>query len=80
MQGCTAKHEELFMSQQKTILTRSEVANFLRVDKSTISRLAKSGEITCFYIGSRLLFKHDDVVAFIENKIVEGIEKSREDC
>jgi excisionase family DNA binding protein len=68
------------MSKQKNILTRNEVADFLRVDKSTVSRLAKSREISCFRIGSRLLFRHDDVISFIENRIVDRMEKSREVC
>jgi excisionase family DNA binding protein len=67
------------MGNEKIVLTRNEVADFLRVDKSTISRLAKSGELPHFRIGSRLLFKAADVSSFIDKKIVCE-EKFREVC
>ncbi|MGX9367347.1 helix-turn-helix domain-containing protein [Desulfoplanes sp. PS50] len=67
------------MVKEKVVLTRNEVADYLRVDKSTISRLAKSGELRHFKIGSRLLFKAADVSSFVEEKIVCE-EKFREVC
>ena len=68
---------ELEMKKMNDVMTRTGVANYLRVDKSTISRLAKSGEICCFKIGTRLLFKKVDVLAFIDNRIGEVDEFRR---
>lgn len=68
------------MKSIKRVVTRDEASQILRVDKSTVSRLAKSKQIACFHIGSRLLFRYDDIVMFIDKQIAEGIEKSREDC
>ena len=53
-----------------TIMRVVEVANFLRVHRSTVSRLAKSGELPSHKIGNRRLFKASDVWEFFENQIV----------
>ena len=70
---------ELEMKKLTDVMTRTEVAHYLRVDKSTISRLAKSNEIPCFKIGTRLLFKTVDVLAFIDNRIGE-VGEFRRSC
>jgi len=54
------------------ILTIQEVADILRVHPSTVSRYAMSGDIRSYVIGSRRLFKEDDVVAFFENQLDQG--------
>ena len=51
------------------ILTVQEVADFLRVHRSTVSRYAQSGELKSYVIGSRRLFKEDDVWTFFENRV-----------
>ena len=43
--------------QKSKILTTQEVAEILRVHRSTVSRLAMSGELKSYIIGSRRLFK-----------------------
>jgi len=55
--------------QKSKILTTQEVAEILRVHRSTVSRLAMSGELKSYIIGSRRLFKEDDVWTFFENRI-----------
>lgn len=50
------------------ILTVQEVASLLRVHRSTITRLAKSGELKSHQIGSRRLFKREDVYTFFDNQ------------
>ena len=77
MRNGTDSSRELRMNSRKNIMTRTEVADYLRVDKSTVSRLAKSGEISCFKIGTRLLFKSSDVLTFIENRIVCEVDEFR---
>jgi excisionase family DNA binding protein len=54
------------------ILTVQEVAELLRVHRSTISRYAKSGELKSHLIGNRRLFKESDVWAFFENQSDRG--------
>lgn len=50
------------------ILTIQEVAALLRVHRSTVTRLAKSGELKSHLIGSRRLFKKEDVYTFFDNQ------------
>jgi excisionase family DNA binding protein len=51
------------------ILTVSEVAEILRVHRSTISRYARSGKLKSYSIGNRRLFKESDVWSFFENQV-----------
>ncbi len=54
------------------ILTVQEVADFLRVHRSTISRYAQSGLLKSYLLGSRRLFKDSDVMQFFEKQSVCG--------
>jgi excisionase family DNA binding protein len=47
--------------------------------RSTISRYAKSGELKSYQIGSRRLFKSDDVWLFFENQVAPECVSGRED-
>ena len=51
------------------ILTISEVAELLRVHRTTVTRYAQSGELRSYQIGSRRLFKESDVWLFFENQV-----------
>ena len=51
------------------ILTVQEVADLLRIHRSTVTRLAKSGEIRSYKLGNRRLFRDIDVVSFFENQV-----------
>jgi excisionase family DNA binding protein len=51
------------------ILTISEVAELLRVHRTTVTRYAQSGELRSYQIGSRRLFKESDVWVFFENQV-----------
>ncbi len=55
-------------SQAIKVLTVQEVAEILRVHRSTISRYAISGELKSYTIGNRRLFKENDVWMFFENQ------------
>jgi len=55
-------------NQTERILTVQEVAELLRVHRSTISRYAMSGELRSYVIGNRRLFKESDVWAFFDNQ------------
>lgn len=50
------------------ILTIAEVAALLRIHRSTVSRYAMSGELKSHLIGSRRLFKREDVLTFFDNQ------------
>lgn len=54
--------------QDIKILTIQEVADILRVHRSTVSRFAQSGELESYIIGTRRLFKESDVLAFFEKQ------------
>ena len=60
------------------ILTVQEVADFLRVHRSTVSRYAQSGELRSYVIGSRRLFKEDDVWTFFENQAAQECVSGKE--
>jgi excisionase family DNA binding protein len=51
------------------ILTLEETAKILWVHRSTVSRFAKCGELVSYQLGSRRLFKLNDVLLFFENRI-----------
>jgi excisionase family DNA binding protein len=66
-------------NQDTKILTVQEVADRLRVHRSTVSRFAQSGELDSYLIGTRRLFKESDVLAFFEKqkasvRVVSGKE------
>jgi excisionase family DNA binding protein len=61
--------ENIETKQSVKILTVQEVADLLRVHRSTVTRLAKSGEIRSYKLGNRRLFKNVDVFAFFENQV-----------
>lgn len=53
---------------QTRILTMAEVAAILRVHRSTVSRLVKSGQLPSYKIGGRILFREDEVWEFFEKQ------------
>ena len=61
----------LLSNQNIRILTIEEVADLLRVHRSTVSRYATSGELKSYVVGNRRLFKEPDVWAFFENRVAD---------
>ena len=59
----------MFESKGIIVLTVQEVADLLRVHRSTISRYAQSGDLRSYQIGNRRLFKESDVLTFFENQV-----------
>ena len=55
-------------NENKRILTLKEVADELRVHRSTVSRYAMSGKLRSYLIGNRRLFKKEDVRLFFDNQ------------
>ena len=49
------------------LLTTGEVANFLRVNRSTICRLAGRGELPAFRIGSDWRFSREGIEAWLKS-------------
>ncbi len=56
-------------NQNISILTIQEVADLFRIHRSTVARYALSGELKSYQIGSRRLFKDEDVWLFFENQL-----------
>ncbi|MFZ0448831.1 MAG: helix-turn-helix domain-containing protein [Desulfatiglandaceae bacterium] len=69
---------DLEAHNEKRIMALTEVADLLRVHRSTISRYAKSGELKSYQIGNRRLFKSADVWSFFENQIALECVSGRE--
>jgi excisionase family DNA binding protein len=65
-------------NQNIRILTVKEVADILRIDRSTVSRYAISGRLKSYVIGTRRLFKEGDVWAFFENQEDRGYAFGKE--
>ncbi|PQP35712.1 DNA-binding protein [Desulfobacteraceae bacterium SEEP-SAG9] len=65
--------------QAQRVLTVKEVADVLRVHRSTISRYAYSGELKSYRIGNRRLFRETDVWAFFENQVARECVFGKED-
>lgn len=59
---------KLAEANRTKILTVDEVAEMLRIHRSTVSRYAKSGELDSYLIGTRRLFKESDVLSFFEKQ------------
>lgn len=51
------------------IMTLDEVAEFLKVHRSTVTRYSLSGELRSYNIGTRRMFKYHEVVQFFDNRI-----------
>lgn len=58
----------------EVIMTVVEVAEFLRVHRSTVTRLAMSGELISHRIGNRRLFKTSDVWRFFDGQRVQSCD------
>ena len=67
-------------SQDIKILTVQEVANLLRIHRSTVSRYAMSGKLKSYLIGNRRLFKESDVWGFFENQVDLGCVFGKENA
>jgi excisionase family DNA binding protein len=52
------------------LMTRKEAAESLRICQVTLDTLTKQGEITAVRIGSRVLYRPQDLEAFIEKSAV----------
>ena len=57
------------IEQHPKILTIQEVADLLRLHRSTVSRYAQAGTLKSYLIGSRRLFKESDVWSFFDNQV-----------
>lgn len=62
----------------RPILTINEVADLLRVHRSTITRLARSGDLKSHLVGNRRLFKREDVWVFFENQVAREYASGKE--
>ncbi len=54
--------------QADPILTLAETAAYLRVHRSTVTRLALAGQLKSYVIGNRRLFKLSEVQVFFDNR------------
>lgn len=51
------------------VLSRSEAANYLNVGVTTLWRLTKSGDLTSIQIGTRRLYREEDLTSFLEARL-----------
>ena len=62
----------------KPIMTIDEVADLLRVHRSTVTKYALSLKIKSHLIGNRRLFKREDVWAFFDNQVAREFISGKE--
>jgi len=61
------------------LFTIQDAATFLRVHRSTISRIISTGDLPCIRVRSRKLIREQDLLAFIDSQIgIETGESSQE--
>ncbi|MEW6542421.1 MAG: helix-turn-helix domain-containing protein [Nitrospirota bacterium] len=63
--------------QESDILTVIEVAQFLRVPKSTVYKLARLGELPASKIGKHWRFLRRDIQEWMHDRSSQGIEHPR---
>jgi excisionase family DNA binding protein len=59
-------------------MTIDEVAELLRVHRSTVTRYALSGQLKSYELGNRRLFKREDVWAFFDNQVAREFISGKE--
>ena len=60
--------KELSKPKNEELLTRQEVANYLRISLVTIHSWSKHGIISPIRIGNRILFKKQDILDILEQQ------------
>lgn len=61
-------------SEDKAIMTCDEVAEFLRVHRSSVRRWSRSGKLKAYKVGGRgdWRYRHQDVLAFLYEADTQG--------
>ncbi|KZE82868.1 helix-turn-helix domain-containing protein [Myroides marinus] len=57
---------ELKNGEPEELLTREEVAEFLKVNLSTVSTWTSQGRLTCYGMGGRRYYKKSEIMAALE--------------
>ena len=50
-------------------MTVSEVSSYLRIHRTSVMRKVVEGELRCYTLGKRRLFRRSDVEGFFENQV-----------
>lgn len=74
----TITNKEEGSHQAPKVMTTDEVAEILRVHRTTVFRFAKSGKLKSYQLGSRRLFKESDVWSFFENQVAHDCVSGKE--
>ena len=61
------------------IFTLDDVANYLKVGKRTVYRLAAAKKIPAFKVGGTWRFSRTDIDKWIKQQSMEGLDAGRED-
>jgi excisionase family DNA binding protein len=64
-----------YLKEYPDVLTTNEVAEILRVHRTTVERKADSGEIKSFSIGTLRRYLKQDIVSLFENQAPEYASK-----
>ncbi|MFC1908748.1 helix-turn-helix domain-containing protein [Chloroflexota bacterium] len=54
------------------LLTTSEVAKWLKMDKTTVQRMSRSGELPCGKIGKQYRFRQADLEEWLNKRMKKG--------
>lgn len=61
------------ISDERELMTTSEVSKMLKVARITVYRMAKRGDIPCYRNGKNLLFYKDEITEWVENSKTNGL-------
>lgn len=53
---------------KRELITKAELIDYLRISKRTLDKLMKTGDLPYIKLSRRVLFKREDVDAFLETK------------
>ena len=53
---------------KRELMTKAELMDYLRISKRTLDKLMKTGDLPYIKLARRVLFKREDVDAFLETK------------
>ena len=53
---------------KRELMTKAELMDYLRISKRTLDKLMKTGNLPYIKLARRVLFKREDVDAFLETK------------
>lgn len=59
-------------SMENRLLTCSEVADWLHMDKVTVQKMSRAGKLPAFKVGGRYRFRQADLEEWLNKQMIKG--------